>query len=100
MVKTKKEFTIPIWLVDGFIGVLALVIFNFLLYILNVLGVGGIVSQLESTMGYFTLNSLLELNLSPASMLLGLIIIFAISFILGMLIAGFVRKRKRYNKNK
>ena len=36
-----KEFTLPVWILDGFVGVLALMIYNFVLYLLKVAKVKG-----------------------------------------------------------
>ena len=94
MAKKKKELKIPFWIVDGFVGVLALMIYNFILYILTIFGVKGIIGQMEDAMGYFGLNSFIDFGWSANIMTLGLLITFAISFILGMGIGNYVRKRK------
>ena len=90
----QKELEVPVWTADGFIGILALMIYNFLLYLLKVLGAGGIISKMEDTMGYFTLNTFVDLGFTPSEMFVGLIIIFVISFLLGVIIAKILRKRK------
>ena len=94
MAKKKNELKITLWIVDGFVGVLALMIYNFILYILTIFGVKGIIGQMEDAMGYFGLNSFIDFGWSANIMTLGLLITFAISFILGMGIGNYVRKRK------
>lgn len=94
----QKELEVPVWTADGFVGILGLMIYNFLLYLLKILGIGGIISKMEDTMGYFTLNTFVDLGFSPSEMFVGLLIIFIISFILGIIIAKVVRKSKKYKK--
>ena len=98
--KKQNELTVPFWIVDGFVGVLALMIYNFLLYILTVMGVKGIINQMEDAMGYFGLNSFIDFNFGPATITIGLIFVFIISFFLGIIIGKFVRKRKKYKGRK
>ena len=90
----QKDLKLPLWIVDGFVGILALMIYNFLLYFLTLLGVGGIIAKIEDVMGYFGLNTFLDFGLDPSEMFLGLLIIFVISFLLGVIIANIVRERK------
>lgn len=97
MKKEEKEFTLPVWILDGVVGLLALVIYNFVLYLLNsCFSIGGIVANLHNTMGYFGLNSFIDLNFAPGTITVGILIMFAFSFVLGVLIGKAVRnKRKR-----
>ena len=72
---SKREIKVPVWFIDGFVGILALVIYNFLLYFLTALKVGGIIAKIEEAMGYFGLNTFTDLGMSSSSMTLGLIVI-------------------------
>jgi len=92
--KNSKELEVPIWFLDGFVGVLALLIYNFALYILNLIGTGEIVSQLESTTGYFMLNSFVDFGYTASQMALGIILVFIFCYILGIIIGNLVRKRR------
>lgn len=92
----KKEFEIPLWILDGFVGILALMVYNFILYILTIIGVKGIVESMYETMGYFGLNSFVYFGLSPGAMTLGIVIVFAISFVLGIGIGKKVRQKKSH----
>ena len=83
------------WVIDGFTGILALVICNFALYLLNFAMDSGFIEQLDNSMGYFGLNAFLEMGFSPSAMLIGVFLIFAISFILGMFIGTRVRVKKK-----
>lgn len=88
--------TVPLWTVDGFVGVLTLVIYNFLLYILAIiLGIGGIIKDLEQTMGYFLLNSFIDFGFSAPQMIIGLIFTLGISYLLGMGIGKLVRIKNK-----
>jgi len=91
--KIQREFEVPLWFIDGFIGILALMIYNFILYILTLIGIKGVVGKIENTMGYFGLNSFIEFGWSPGSITLGIILFFVISFVLGIGIGSYVRKR-------
>ncbi|MEK6926725.1 MAG: hypothetical protein AABW50_05600 [Nanoarchaeota archaeon] len=91
--RVKKEFKVPFWIVDGFVGILALMIYNFLLYLLALIGVKGIIESMYETMGYFGLNSFIAFGLSPDSMALGILIVFAVSFLLGAEIGKRVRNK-------
>jgi len=93
----KKEMTIPIWLLDGFVGILSLMVYNFLLYLLTEIGIEGVIGQLEDTMGYFGLNSFIDLNFSTGAMSIGILIVFLVAFVLGAWIGGMIRKRRRKN---
>ena len=90
---SERELQIPSWFIDGFIGILALVIYNFLLYFLTALKAGGIIASMEGAMGYFGLNTFLDLGMSQSSMTIGLIAVFILAFIIGMVIGNRVRKR-------
>ena len=94
--KKKKGQEIPLWLVDGTVGVLALLIYNFLLYLLK--NIGGIFSQLENSMGYFGLNSFLDFGFNAKEMFLGILIFFIVSFFLGTTIGSYLRKKGKRNK--
>lgn len=96
MVKIKKIkiLKIPFWMMDGFNGILALVIYNFFLFIVSLLGIKGILGEIESIMGYFGLNFLIKFSLNKPFMLFGVMIIFFFSFFLGVLIAELIRRFK------
>lgn len=90
-----KEPTPPFWFLDGFVGILALMIYNFVLYILAIsCRVGGIIEKMEGTMGYFMLNSFVDFGFNTFQMSIGLILVFVFSFFLGIFIGNFVRKRR------
>ncbi len=94
--KQKREVTVPVWLIDGFVGILALVIYNFALYVLGtILGVGGFISSMEEAMGNFCINSFVYFGLTPSQIAVGLILTFVTAFLIGILIGHFVRKRGR-----
>jgi len=97
MTKKSEELVVPFWVIDGFVGILALMIYNFLLYILTIIGIRGIIGKMQDTVGYFGLNTFLDFSFSPGAIALGLILIFALSFIIGIIIGKFVRKRKKRN---
>ena len=92
----EKELKVDSWVVDGFVGTLALVIYNFILYILTLFGIKGIIDQLEDTMGYFGLNTFLDLGFNPDTMVLGITMSFTFSFLLGIIIGNWVRMKKKY----
>lgn len=89
--KTKSSW----WIVDGFVGILALMIYNFLLYLLDGLGTGGVISQMQDTMGYFGVKSFLDFGFNAATISIGILLMFAFSFCLGMAIGNFVRRKRR-----
>lgn len=91
-----KEFTLPVWVLDGFVGLLALMIYNFLLYLLgDVAHLGGIIKQLYDSMGYFGINTFLDLGFAPKAMSLGIILMFVVSFAIGIGIGSYIRKRHK-----
>lgn len=92
-IKRQKNLKIHWWIVDGFVGILALMIYNFGLYLLKLASESGFIENLEETMGYFGLNIFLSLGFTPSAMLAGVLFVFAISFLLGMFIGNFVRKK-------
>jgi len=81
---------------DGFVGILALMIYNFLLYLLNTIGIGGALEEMENAMGYFGLNTFIDLQFSVAAMTLGLILMFLVAFLIGIFIGNRVRTKKQY----
>jgi len=95
---SKREIKVPVWFIDGFVGILALVIYNFLLYFLTALKVGGIIAKIEEAMGYFGLNTFTDLGMSSSSMTLGLIAVFIIAFVIGIVIGDRVRKKATSKK--
>ena len=95
---SKRELKVPAWFIDGFVGILALVIYNFLLYFLTALKVGGIIAKIEGAMGYFGLNTFIDLGMSSSSMTLGLIVVFILAFVIGILIGDRVRKKDTSKK--
>jgi ABC-type antimicrobial peptide transport system permease subunit len=90
-----KDLELPVWTADGFVGILGLMIYNFILYLLKIAGAGGIIAKMEETMGYFTLNTFVDLGFSPGEMFFGLIITLIVSFLLGVFIAKIVRKNRK-----
>ena len=90
--KNNKKLMI---LIDGFNGILTLMIYNFLLYLSRVVGIKGFIGRIENTMGYFCLNSFIDLGFSRNSIIIGIIFIFLIAFLLGVIIANIVRKVRK-----
>ncbi len=93
--KKEEEFAVKFWLVDGFVGILALMIYNFLLYIIEIIGIKGLIGEMENTMGYFCLNSFIDFGFNPNTMTFGLIIVFIVSFFLGIITGHYVRRAKK-----
>ena len=93
--RVNSELDVPVWILDGFTGILALVIYNFILYILTAFGIKGFIAQLQEAMGYFGLNSFLELGFKTNEMFIGIVIFFGISFLLGVGIGNKVRDKRR-----
>lgn len=92
--KSKKE--IPLWFVDGVLGILALVIYNFSLYLIRISGTQGFLREIEKNAGSFGINSFATFNFSETSTIIGVLGIFGFSFFLGICIGNKVRKyRKR-----
>lgn len=94
--KSVKELKVPFWLVDGFNGILALMIYNFLLYLSKIYDVGGIIAKLEEASGDFYLNSAIEFGTGNATIIMMLIFVIIFAFILGIIVGDFVRKFRRY----
>ena len=92
-----KELEAPFWMQDGFVGILALMIYNFLLYVLSKIGVGGIIREMQTSTGYFGLRSFIDLGLDLNGMTIGIIIVFVFCFFLGMIIGNFVRINREEN---
>jgi hypothetical protein len=90
-----KEVELLWWVVDGFVGFLALMIYSFLLYLLDAAGTGGVIAKMQDAVGYFGLNTFLDFNFTPGAMTLGILIVFAFSFVLGILIGQVVRSKRR-----
>ena len=94
-VRRRRELEVPLWLVDGFNGFLALMIYNFILYISKIFGAGGMLGKLEESSGYFYLNSTIQFGATKTMIILTIIIAFGFSFLLGMIIGKFVRKYRK-----
>lgn len=94
-VKKTKRKNYPFWVVDGSVGLLALAIYNLLLYLLSIIGIRGPVFTMQQTMGYFGLNTFLDLGFTTAQMFLGVVIVLAVSFVLGIGIGNIVRRRRK-----
>jgi len=97
--KKNKELEVPFWLLDGFVGILALVIYNFCIYMLEVIGIKGLVEKTQESMGYFCLSSFIDLGFTITQMTLGLLTVFILSFMLGVIIGHAVRKRRKKQNN-
>ncbi|HLC78281.1 MAG TPA: hypothetical protein VJH92_04095 [Candidatus Nanoarchaeia archaeon] len=89
--KNPNEQEVPFWLLDGFVGILSLMIYNFLLYLFS--HAGGIMLELHESMGYFGLNSFTDFGFTIGQMSIGIIAFFLISFFLGVGIGNFLRKK-------
>ena len=99
MVKKIKELDLPHWIMDGFNGILALVIYDFLLYLSKIAGIKGIVGQMEEITGYFYLNIIIDFVSSKISRIVGVITVLLLAFLLGVGIANIVRKVKKKNSH-
>lgn len=92
MVRRKvHELKLPYWIVDGINGILALVLYNFILFIFKATEIGGIFGEIEEIMGYFGANFFIMLGFSRTAIMLGVISVFLLAFVLGMSIALFIR---------
>ncbi len=91
----QREMKVPFWLVDGFNGFLALMIYNFILYLSKIMRAGGILEKLEESSGYFYLNSAVTFGASKTLMILILIAVIGLTFILGIIIGNFVRRYRK-----
>lgn len=80
---------------DGFNGILALMIYNLLLYLSKLTNVKGVIKEIADTIGYFGFNAFVDLGFSGKSMKIGLISIFLTAFLLGIIIAKIIRKIRK-----
>ena len=87
---------LPYWFLDGFVGTLGLVIYNFLLYLIEVVKITGFVGEIENTMGYFVLNTFTDFGFTRLGMIFGVITVFLIAFGIGIVIGKIVRRQKKY----
>ncbi|MFA4952820.1 MAG: hypothetical protein WC584_01205 [Candidatus Pacearchaeota archaeon] len=92
--KKNRELKVPLWLVDGFNGLLALMIYNFILYLSKILRAEGILGKLEESSGYFYLNSAITFGATKTLMILILTAVIGLTFILGIIIGNFVRRHR------
>lgn len=91
----KKELNKDLtYIRDGFNGILALVIYNFLLYLSKITNIGGFIAKTEQAAGNFGLNSFVDFEFTKTQMTTGVIIVFALTFLLGIFIGNLVRKYK------
>ncbi len=92
----KKSQEILIIIRDGLNGILALMIYNFLLYISGL--VNGLTNKIREETGYFYLNSFIDMGFGRNSLIISLIIVFAVAFLLGVITGKIVRKlsHKKY----
>ncbi len=95
MRKRHRQLKVPYWIIDGINGILALVIYNFLLFLIRIAEIGGIPDQIEELMGYFGTNLFLKLGFNKPTIMLGVISIFLLAFVLGMSIALMIRIMRR-----
>ena len=79
-------------LVDGFNGILALMIYNFLLYLSSIANIGGFIEKMNDATGYFYLNTFIDLGFTKTGLAIALILTFVIAFIFGVLMAKLIRK--------
>jgi len=90
--KRKDSVQVELWLLDGFLGILALMIYNFSLYLLSLTNVISAIRKTEKAVGYFGLNTFIDFSYNPAQMMFGVIIVFIFSFALGIGIGKLTRK--------
>ena len=79
-------------LIDGFNGILALMIYNFIMYLLSLTNIGGFIEKMYDATGYFYLNTFVDLGYNGLGLAIVLIFVFIIAFVLGILIAKLTRK--------
>ena len=84
-----------IMLLDGFDGILALMIYNILLYLSRVVGIKGFIGRIENTTGYFGFNLFKDIGFSRNYMIIGIIFLFVIAFLIGIGIANLVWKVRK-----
>lgn len=83
-----------LWVNDGLVGVIALLIYNVLLYFFTSIGIRGIIEEMKQTTGSFLIESFHDFGFGPSQTALGIIIVFVIAFVLGIGIGNLVRKRR------
>jgi len=93
--KKKEIKETLIFLVDGFTGILAFMIYNLIIYLAGVNF--GIFRRLWYDTGYFYLNTLNHLNLTISGKIILVTIAFIVSFLIGVKTGHLVR---RYRKDK
>lgn len=93
--ENSRELKVPIWLVDGFNGILGLMIYNFVLYLSGLVNVTEFINKIRNDTGYFYLNSAIALGATKALTILTLICVFGLTFMLGIIISNSVRKYRR-----
>jgi hypothetical protein len=93
--KVKGELAIPSWIIDGFVGIIALMIYNFLLYFFTSIRIYGIIAEMENAMGYFGINSFIDLGFNLIETLVGILSFFVISFLLGVYVGKYVRRKRK-----
>ena len=81
-------------LVDGFNGILALMVYNFILYLSKIAGIKGLIGQIEKTTGYFCINLFIDLGFNTKFITMGVILVFSVTFLLGVVIAKVIRKKR------
>jgi len=86
----KKNQEILIIIRDGFNGILALMIYNFLLYISGT--VNGLINKIRKETGYFYLNPFIDMGFGRNSLIISIVIVFAVAFLLGVITGKIVRK--------
>ena len=93
--KRLKELKIPYWIVDGINGILALILYNFILFICKITEIKGIFNEIEEIMGYFGANLFIKLGFNRPAVMLGVISTFLFAFFLGTAIALLIRLIKK-----
>ncbi|MEK6906080.1 MAG: hypothetical protein AABW81_00485 [Nanoarchaeota archaeon] len=89
----KKENKYLIWLVDGFNGILALMIYNFSLYILEVFDT--FLIKMKENTGYFYIKTFALFGLNKSKVILCVIILFFLAALLGVVIGRIIRKMRK-----
>ena len=81
-------------LIDGFNGILALMIYNFILYLSKIAGIKGLIGRIENTTGSFCINSFIDFGFNTGFIAIGVFLLFSVTFLLGVMIAKLIRKRR------
>lgn len=90
---SKKKKKCLILLVDGFNGILALMIYNFSLYLLGILN--NFLMRMREQTGYFYIKTFMVFGFKKSTIILSVILLFLFAALLGIIIAKLIRKARK-----